>query len=196
MVNRLAAIDRTRRTILDAARELVASAGGAGLTIQGLAERAAVSRPTVYEQFGSRRGVIEALIADAEQRGGVRAAIQAADHPDAGQAVVAWLTWAARFWAAEHKVLGAAFALAMSDPEMRGVLQAHDDARRRRAVHLTRRLARDGRLRSGLSRTDVVELLCMLSSHATFRELSRDGERPASAVARIVVHVATEALLL
>lgn len=195
MVQRLASIDLTRRRIIDAARELVSGGGGKALTIQGVAELAEVSRPTIYQQFGSRRGLIEALVTDVEQRSGVAVAVRAALDPEPTQALVAWLNAAVRFWAAEKTVLGAAFALAKGDPEMRGVLEAHNAARRARAEQLVKRIEANGSLVPGLSQPDAVELLCLLSSYAVFDELSHGGTRSHAIVARLVGHLASEAVL-
>ncbi|WP_028051069.1 TetR/AcrR family transcriptional regulator [Cellulomonas sp. URHD0024] len=48
--------------ILDAARVLFRESGFVGVTIQGIADRAGVSPETVYQRFGSKLGVLDALI--------------------------------------------------------------------------------------------------------------------------------------
>ena len=59
---RQATTDQTRTRILAAARELLAAAGGiAGFTVEAVARHADVSRMTVYYQFGSKAGLLEAL---------------------------------------------------------------------------------------------------------------------------------------
>lgn len=50
-----------RERMLEAAVELVAEAGAAGLTARGLAERAGTSAPALYELFGDKSGVVRAL---------------------------------------------------------------------------------------------------------------------------------------
>jgi len=57
---RQASVDRTRRSILDAARELVA-ADGPEPSVGAIARRAGVSRLTVYSRFGSRAGLLDAI---------------------------------------------------------------------------------------------------------------------------------------
>jgi AcrR family transcriptional regulator len=54
----------TDRAILDAALELLAERGVDGVTIEGIAARAGVSRPTLYRRWRSR----EDLLADAIER--------------------------------------------------------------------------------------------------------------------------------
>lgn len=51
-----------RTALIDAARELVLAGGVAALTFPALAEKTGLARSSVYEYFGSRAEVIEALI--------------------------------------------------------------------------------------------------------------------------------------
>src|SRR6266851_5528140 len=57
---RQASVDRTYRSILEAARELVAERGPAP-SVGAVARRAGVSRLTVYARFGSRAALLGAL---------------------------------------------------------------------------------------------------------------------------------------
>src|SRR5258708_33203809 len=61
---RQAEVDRTRSSILAAARELV-SEHGPNSSMGKVAERAGVSRITIYNQFGSKAGLLEALSTEA-----------------------------------------------------------------------------------------------------------------------------------
>lgn len=57
---RQTAVDRTATSILSAARSLVAEAG-VGVGVGAIARRAGVSRITVYNRFGSRSALLEAI---------------------------------------------------------------------------------------------------------------------------------------
>ncbi len=67
-VARAESTERTRRAVLDAARELFESEANYGLPLDLVAERAGVSTRTLLRHFGSKEGLIEAAIADAEAR--------------------------------------------------------------------------------------------------------------------------------
>jgi AcrR family transcriptional regulator len=54
----------TRQRILDAAVELVAEAGWASITMAGLADRAGVSRQTVYNEIGTKSALADAVVLD------------------------------------------------------------------------------------------------------------------------------------
>jgi AcrR family transcriptional regulator len=58
--------DDARRAILRAARELLDSNGPAGLTIEGIAARAGVGKPTIYRWWPDRNAVAMAALMDSE----------------------------------------------------------------------------------------------------------------------------------
>lgn len=55
--------DEARRLILDAAEKRLADVGPAGLRLQDVAADVGVSHPTVLHHFGSREGLVEAVVA-------------------------------------------------------------------------------------------------------------------------------------
>jgi AcrR family transcriptional regulator len=61
----------TRRTILQAARELFAEQGFANTTVKALAERAGVAVQTIYATFGSKAGVVMGLVDLLDEEAGV-----------------------------------------------------------------------------------------------------------------------------
>src|SRR5215471_21688762 len=54
--------EATRRTILDAAEELLAAGGEAGLSIRELCARAGVTPPTIYHHFGDKQALVDRVI--------------------------------------------------------------------------------------------------------------------------------------
>src|SRR5579883_3637314 len=80
---RQAAADQTRARILSAARELLASADGfSGFTVDAVARQAGVARMTVYYQFDSKVGLLEALFDDLASRGGMERMPEAFHQPE------------------------------------------------------------------------------------------------------------------
>jgi AcrR family transcriptional regulator len=57
-----------RRQILDATGRIVAEDGFSGLSVDRIAREAGITRPVVYDLFGSLDGVLEAFVHDAEER--------------------------------------------------------------------------------------------------------------------------------
>jgi AcrR family transcriptional regulator len=62
-------VQRTRSRILTTARELLAEAGPAGLTYSRLAERAGVTRQTLYRHWPARSGLLVDLILEGPEVG-------------------------------------------------------------------------------------------------------------------------------
>lgn len=61
-------VGATRQSVLDAALALLADRGVGKLTLEDVAGEAGVSRQTVYRHFGSREGLISAVILREEER--------------------------------------------------------------------------------------------------------------------------------
>ncbi|PPJ23939.1 TetR/AcrR family transcriptional regulator [Nocardia nova] len=74
-----------RRALLDAARALLSEQTGAAPTLVEVAARAGLARPSVYQYFGSRDELFEAVLADALPRWSARITerMAAADDPGA-----------------------------------------------------------------------------------------------------------------
>src|SRR2546430_780514 len=131
------AAQRTRARVLRAARELLtARAGAEPFSVDAVARRAGVARMTVYHQFGSRRGLLEALF-DSFAAGGelpahLAAAFQRPDPLDSLADVVAAF---ARFWDAGRLWIRRVRALGVLDPELGDAVEARH-ARRREVVRV------------------------------------------------------------
>ncbi|MEV4125169.1 TetR/AcrR family transcriptional regulator [Nocardia sp. NPDC049707] len=82
---RLQPADR-REQLLDAALRIVAEAGFTSVSIAAVAERGGVTRPVVYDSFGSRGELLEALIERETARMAAAVARSTATTPDFGSA--------------------------------------------------------------------------------------------------------------
>lgn len=173
---RQAEIDRTRTAILSAARELVAE-HGPGSGMGKVAERAGVSRITVYNQFGSKERLLEALAAGIGPRSGDAPAADSSSDPRdelrsrIAQACAAW----------------------SGDPSLYRRLDAHhrwktDEPDRDHA--LADRLATHDLLRPGCSVKEAEDVIGILTSFAVFDRLHKGGRRSPSAVGEILMRMA------
>src|SRR5882762_6014920 len=114
-----AAADETRARIIAAARTLLG--GGKDLpafSLDGVAREAGVTRLTVYNQFESKRGLLEAVFDDIAQRGGLLDLPAVFTEPDAGIAMRRFVSVFCRFWAAHSKVMPKFQAVIRLDDEM------------------------------------------------------------------------------
>src|SRR5919202_1793752 len=65
-------VEQTRERIIDATRELLAREGYPQASVDEVARLADVARATVYYQFGSKKGLIQALVEDIQRLAGAQ----------------------------------------------------------------------------------------------------------------------------
>jgi AcrR family transcriptional regulator len=172
-------VEQTRSTILSAARELIAE-HGAGFSLGKVAARAGVSRITVYNQFGSRALLVHALAAEA------RPAMPPphSDHsPEPRDELRRRIAQACTTWAV--------------DPGLYRHLHGHiawaaQESGADRA--LAESLAAADQLRAGCSIKEAEDVIGILTSFPAFDRLHQGGRRSPSAVAEILVRLASELL--
>ena len=131
MARRRLATDQTRDRIIAAARELLSNPRGiSAFTIEAVAEQANVARMTVYYQFESKRGLLEALFEDVTRRGDLarlKDAFREHDPHDALQEFVFRLVY---FWSSDRLIIRRLRSLGNLDPEIEAGLRARDQRRR------------------------------------------------------------------
>src|SRR5947199_1863340 len=169
---RQVAADETRSRILNAAREQLETE--TSFSIDAVARRADVARMTVYYQFGSRRGLLEALFDDLAARGGIPQLPSAFQEPDTTVALDRLIEIFAHFWSSARVVHRRLRAIAVLDPELLQALADRNELRRRGLRVILSRLA----TRAESQPIDTpVDLLFVLSSFESFDMLA-GGDRP------------------
>jgi AcrR family transcriptional regulator len=148
--------------------------GLANFSLQTVARRAGVTRLTVYHQFGSKAGLLEAVYDDLAQRGRIAerlaAAFQLSDPLACLDAVVAGFV---EFWNSERIVIRRLRSMAVLDPSFQGAT----DRDTRRLAAMANALHRLGaRSASPDAVADCAGVLAMLTSFETFDALA--GEEP------------------
>ena len=123
------AIDQSRQQVLAAARSLLAEPGGSAFTVDAVARRADVARATVYYQFGSRSGLLEAVCDHLADLGGMDGLPAAFTDPDPRRGLDVFVGCFGRFWAADRAATRRLRALAALDPEVGAVVAARDERR-------------------------------------------------------------------
>lgn len=186
-------VEAARRQVLDAARQLLGGpAGYTAFTVDAVARQADVARATVYYQFGSKAGLLEALCDYLADLGGMSGLAGAFTEPDPRQALHRFVASFGQFWAADRPAMRRLRALAQLDPDVGAVIAARDQRRRDGLAVLTGRLAgRAGADAAGLDR--VVRVLTVLTSFETFDGLA-GPDREITAVVPDVLRLAEAAL--
>ena len=192
---RQAAIDETRARVLAAARELLVSADPGRFSIDAVAQTADVSRATVYYQFRSKPGLLEALFDSVGATGGMAGLVDAFRLPDPLAALDDYIAVFGRFWGTDRVLHRRLRALAALDPDLGEALRARQEWRRRGAATLVSRLTgQPGSPPAGVH-PDAIDLLFTVTSFETFDALAGDDKTP-EAVVPLVQHLARAAVSL
>jgi AcrR family transcriptional regulator len=164
-------VDRHRTDMLAAAREVFSEAGYHGAGLEEVALRAGVSRKTVYYQFGSKMGLLEALVRDLESSAELAQHVQAIIEKPARIALREYFVEICAFWQLNQDFVRALNGLGATNADARKVINKHDRARRRRLRILVKLLATRGELRDDSPQERAVDLLWLLSSFGSFDHL-------------------------
>jgi AcrR family transcriptional regulator len=190
---RQAAIDETRARIIAAARHLLMAADPGRFSIDAVARQADVSRATVYYQFHSKLGLLEALFDAAGATGGMAGLADAFRQQDPLDALDGFVAVFGRFWSTDRLLHRRMRGLAVLDPDLGVALEARQEWRRRGAATLVSRFAgQDGNLPPGRT-ADVIDMVFAVTGFETFDTLAGPDRTPASVVP-LVQHLARAAV--
>jgi AcrR family transcriptional regulator len=161
----------TRDRITSAVRELLAEGVFHESTMEEVADRAGVSRATLYLHFGSRLELVDAICDTFDQNPALLRLRATVDGLEADAALDGTIAEAMRFWSSEDPVLRHLYGVVAIDPAARDLVDRQRADRRGELERLVRNLARAGRLRAGTNERHALSLLLVLTSYETFREL-------------------------
>jgi AcrR family transcriptional regulator len=194
MAQRQPATDATRDRILAAAHKLLAAENFSAFTMDAVARKADVSRLTVYYQFNSKAGLLEALYDHIAQRGHME---RLAEVFRLGNEPVRtlhdFIAVFAGFWASDRNVIRRLHALAAIDPEIAPGLLARNERRRHGLTVIVERYGRVYRPLTPRQETVAIDTLHMLTSFETFDALAK-SERALEEVVEIIRKLADHAI--
>jgi AcrR family transcriptional regulator len=157
---------RTREQIVAAVRELLEEGVFHETTVEDVAGRAGVARATLYQHFGSRLGLVDAMCETFGANPALRALKEAAGLDELVLHLV-------DFWAGEEKVLTQLYGVAAVDPAARDLTERQRRDRYGVLRRLVARLRESGELRPGVTDGDAFARLAVLTSFETYLELRR-----------------------
>lgn len=195
MDRRQAAVDETRARIVAAARDLLATADGpAAFSIDAVGRHAGVARMTVYYQFGSKAGLLEALFDDLAGRAEIGERLAAAfREPDPLDALAALIEAFAHFWTPDRLIIRRLHALAILDPEIGQGDRARNERRRNALRVILGRVAERHGRPAAAALDEAIDLLHALTGFETFDALAGETRQPEDVVP-VVRHLALAVL--
>lgn len=159
--------------VLEAAERLMREDRFHLATMDELAAAAGVSRATVFNRFGSKLGVLQALFARGMEGPEMEAIREALELEDPVAALEAAIEASCAIWESYAFIHEQLQAIVVLEPDASALVDQQREEQRADLLALARRLSRAGRLRPGLSETRAAAALHMLTSLESFLWLRR-----------------------
>jgi AcrR family transcriptional regulator len=167
-VRAAAAAEKRDRVVEAAASVLREDASIAGFSLDTVARAAGVTRLTVYNQFGSRRGLLEAVFDDIARKGGLTAIADAMAMADPYAALDRLIEIFCAFWNRDPAI-GRLHEAMATDPEFAQALIERNERRRKAVKDLIGRMA--GKAAPRRARQNAGDIIFALTSYAMFAML-------------------------
>jgi AcrR family transcriptional regulator len=167
----------TRRRVIQSAMQLLRADETLGrFSLDAVAKVAGLTRLTVYNQFGSRRGLLEAVFDEIAAGGGLRKIQEAMRLDDPREALDRVIEIFCAFWASDAAIARLHDATAI-DPEFAQALNARNEGRRKLLDTIVRRILGDDV--AARTRRDAVDLIYACTSQSMYRMLRTGRSRKA-----------------
>jgi AcrR family transcriptional regulator len=165
----------TRERIVAAVRSLLEEGTFHDSTVEEVADRAGIARATLYQHFGSRLELVDAICETFDANPALLEIRKVVELPDADAALSETIANTVRFWSSEDTVLAQLYGVAAIDPAAQELVDRQRSDRRSEMARLARRLRSSGKLRAGTSEKIALTSLMLLTSYDSFRELREAG---------------------
>ncbi len=185
---RAASTAATRRAIIEAGRDLLATREWRNFTLEAVATSAGVTRVTVYNQVQSKYGLLDAVLTELTERAGMDQLLTNTSELDAAAARLAIVEQTCRFWHVERGVLRPLFGLAAIDREVAGRLAEREQWRRDQLQRLIDRLVEEAPTVKRFDRPALLAGVVAVTSFPTYDALGALADDPAAA-AKIINHL-------
>jgi AcrR family transcriptional regulator len=185
MEHREAVTDKTRDRILAAARKLLLAEDFSQFTMESVARAADVSRLTIYYQFKSKAGLLEAVYDYLARRGQMYKLAEVFRHYDPIHMLHEFIATFARFWSSEREVIRRLHGMGAIDSDIGEGLRARNERRRNGLRVIVERYCEIYPPLTPAQEPVAIDMLHMLTSFETFDALAgsaRDREEVAEII--------------
>jgi AcrR family transcriptional regulator len=173
--SRATGAQQTRERIVTAVRDLLRAGRFHESTVEQVAEHAGVSRATVYQHFRSRIDLVDAICETFDVNPALVELRRTVVLPDPQAALSQTIALSMRFWESEDAILSGLYGVVAIDPAARDLVGRQRADRRREMRRLARHLHTSGALRPAISAARALDMLMVLTSYETYRELREAG---------------------
>jgi AcrR family transcriptional regulator len=160
---------------MDATRELLDAGTFHEATVEEVAEKAGVSRATLYQHFPSRLDLVDTICDTFAENPALVSVRESVELPGLDEALEETIADTIRFWSSEYAILRQLYGASAVDPAAHDLVERQLSDRRGEMQKLVRRLDEGGVLRSGLERGQALAHLLVMTSFGTYSELHQEG---------------------
>ena len=185
---------KTRERITKAVRELLAEGTFHESTVEEVADRADIARATLYQHFGSRLELVDAICDTFDANPSLLTLRKSVELPDAQAALAETIVNVVGFWSSEDAILSQLYGVAAIDPAAQDLVDRQRADRRSEMERLANHLRAAGVLRPRMTASEAVALLMVLTSYDSYREL-READHPDRKITSILQDTARALLL-
>ena len=179
-IERQRTVEAGRERIITAARDLLEDVDAEGFSIDAVARRAGVARMTVYNQFESKAGLLEALFDSLALRGPLGSMAEIFAQPDTLAALDDYVALFGKFWTMSRRTHRRLRAAALHDDELAAAIAERNERRRRGVNELVRRLGDQGR--PVVPPHEVANVIFVMLAFDTFDALAGEQRLPTDVV--------------
>jgi AcrR family transcriptional regulator len=182
-------MDQARGRVLEAAHDLLANAEAPEFSVDAVAREAGVTRQTIYNQFGTRAELIEALFDLMAMRGGMAGMARVMQETEPLIMLRKFVELFAGFWSSDRVAIRRVHALAVLDAELGRIDRARNERRRMAAGRILEVLYRRYGKPLPSDRPEALALLFTITSFEFFDGFAgtREPEEVCPFIVRVVL---------
>jgi AcrR family transcriptional regulator len=175
---RLEQMDESRAAILRAAQAQLAAQGYRRLTMASLAAESGVTRQTIHNLFGTKRGVLEAVFDVIALESGMEQMREVMMLPPGDAQLARFVGIFCSFWAKNRLLIRRVHGIGAIDPEFGAVMEARNKRRLMAATRIAERM--------GHGDAQLAAMLAALTSFEFFDALAESGGSETEAEAMVL----------
>jgi len=160
-----------RAVLVGALREILLTEGLSGMTFEKVAEKAGMTRKSVYNHFSTRNGLFEVLMNDIGARAGFQGMAAIWENQDPQDLITAYFTELCRGWDADRDMFRLMVGLSAADPELGAAVLQRVERVKFGANALADRLANSPGLAQGWTEDKAAKSIFALSVFTTYDAL-------------------------
>jgi len=184
---RLENMDQTRRAVLQAARHQLEAQGYRHVTMASLAAESGITRQTIHNLFGSKKGVLETLFDAIALEGGMERMRAVMTQPRPEGMLQEFVRVFCDFWKQDRLLFRRIHGIGAIDPDFGGLIDARNERRHAAAIRVVKHL------KKGRDMTNAAAAIAALTSFEFYDALAQSGKSDLE-VEAIILKLATAAI--